>query len=209
YQGLFTFARPVQERLPVKIGSMRGPKSFEVAGEVSDGCHHALSYTRAAYEYGFEHFRNGAERAGKDPNEMDFGAWVVVAVGRDSAAAKQAARSMVGIYASSMPHEQLRRNGVDPDELAPIVDAIGGGDLAKGIELTSPELADRLSISGTPDEVTAKIRAEIEGTGVNHVIAAITDASLVKAFTGQSLDGVATVEEQLRLLAEDVMPSFR
>src|ERR671914_1340895 len=28
YQGLFTFARPVQERLPVKIGSMRGPKSF-------------------------------------------------------------------------------------------------------------------------------------------------------------------------------------
>ena len=209
YQGLFTFARPVQERLPVKIGSMRGPKSFEVAGENSDGCHHALSYTRAAYEYGFEHFRNGAVRAGKDPNEMDFGAWVVVAVGRDSAAAKQAARSMVGIYASSMPHEQLRRNGVDPDELTPIIDAIGAGDLAKGIELTSPELADRLSISGTPEEVTAKIRAEIEGTGVNHVIAAITDASLVKAFTGQSLDGVATVEEQLRLLAEDVMPSFR
>ena len=208
YNGLFTFARPVQEHLPVKIGSMRGPKSFEVAGEFSDGCHHALSYTRRAYDYGFEHFSIGAERAGKKPDELDFAAWVVTAVGRDSAAAKQAARSMVGIYASSMPHEQLERNGVDPAELTPIIEAIGAGDLAKGIELTSPELADKLSIAGTPDEVTAKIRTEIEGTGVNHVIAAVTDASLVKAFTGQTVEGVATVDEQLQLLADEVMPNF-
>lgn len=40
-------------------------------------------------------------------------------------------------------------------------------------------------------------------------IAAITDASLVKAFTGQTLEGVATVDEQLRLLADEVMPNFR
>ena len=209
YNGLFTFARPVQEHLPVKIGSMRGPKSFEVAGEFSDGCHHALSYTRQAYEYGYEHFSIGAERAGKKPDELDFAAWVVTAVGHDSAAAKEAARSMVGIYASSMPREQLERNGVDPAELTPIIEAIGAGDLAKGIELTSPKLADMLSIAGTPDEVTAKIRAEIDGTGVNHVIVAITDASLVKVFTGQTVEGVATVDEQLQLLADEVMPNFR
>jgi len=140
---------------------------------------------------------------------MDFAAWVVTAIGRDSTAEKQAARSMVGIYASSMPHEQLKRNGVDPASLTPIIEAIGAGDLAKGIELTSPELAEKLSISGTPEEVTSKIRTEIEGTGVNHFIAAITDASLVKAFTGQTLEGVATVDEQLRLLADEVMPNFR
>jgi hypothetical protein len=44
---------------------------------------------------------------------------------------------MVGIYASSMPAEQLERNGIDPTELKPIIDAIAAGDLAKGIELTS------------------------------------------------------------------------
>jgi 5,10-methylenetetrahydromethanopterin reductase len=209
YHGLFTFARPVQERVPVKIGSMRGPKSFEVAGEFSDGCHHALGYSREAYEYGFEHFRAGAERAGKDPNDLDFAAWVVTAVGRDSAAAKQAARSMVGIYASSMPKELLERNGVDPAELTPIVEAMNEGELAKSIELTSPELADKLSFSGTPEEVTDKIKAQLDGTGVNHYIAAITDADIVKAFTGQSVEGVATVDEQLRLLADEVMPSFR
>ncbi len=37
YEGLFTFARPVQERVPLKRGAMCGPKSFEAAGEWSDG----------------------------------------------------------------------------------------------------------------------------------------------------------------------------
>ncbi|NEK58465.1 LLM class flavin-dependent oxidoreductase [Geodermatophilus sabuli] len=207
YDGLFTFARPVQQRLPVKMGAMRGPKSFEAAAEHSDGCHHALSYSREAYEYAAQHLRIGAERAGKDWTTLDFGAWVVVAVGRDSAAAKDAARSMVGIYASSMPAEQLERNGVDPDSLTPIIAAIGGGDLAKGIELTTPEIAEKLSFAGTPEEVTAKIK-EIEPTGVNHLIAAITDASIVKTFTGRELPGVATVEEQLQLIHDEVMPAF-
>src|SRR5918997_826117 len=167
----------------------------------------AITYSREAYEYAAEHLRIGAERAGKDWTTLDFGAWVVVAVGRDSAAAKDAARSMVGIYASSMPAEQLERNGVDPDSLKPIIDAIGGGDLARGIELTTPEIAEKLSFAGTPAEVTAKIK-EIEPAGVNHLIAAITDASMVKAFTGRELAGVATVEEQLRLLHDEVMPQF-
>src|ERR687894_1442183 len=178
YDGLFTFARPVQERVPVKMGAMRGPRSFEAAAQFSDGCHHALSYSREAYEYAAEHLRIGAERAGKDWTTLDFGAWVVVAVGRDGAAAKDAARSMVGIYASSMPAEQLERNGVDPASLKPIIDAIAGGDLAKGIELTTPEIADKLSFSGTPEEVTAKIKA-IEPAGGHPLLAAITDASMV------------------------------
>jgi 5,10-methylenetetrahydromethanopterin reductase len=207
YDGLFTFARPVQEHLPVKMGAMRGPKSFEAAAEHSDGCHHALSYSREAYEYAAEHLRIGAQRAGKDWTTLDFGAWVVVAVGRDSAAAKDAARSMVGIYASSMPAEQLERHGIDAAQLKPIIDAIGGGDLARGIELTTPEIAEKLSFAGTPDEVTAKIK-EIEPTGVNHLIAAITDASIVKTFTGRELPGVASVDEQLQLIHDEVMPAF-
>src|ERR687896_2066625 len=208
YDGLFTFARPVQEHLPVKMGAMRGPKSFEAAAEHSDGCHHALSYSREAYEYAAEHLRIGAERAGEDWTTLDFGAWVVVAVGRDSAAAKDAARSMVGIYASSMPAEQLERHGIDAAQLKPIIDAIGSGDLAKGIELTTPEITEKLSFAGTPEEVTAKIKA-IEPTGVNHLIAAITDASIVKTFTGRELPGVATVEEQLQLIHDEVVPAFR
>ncbi|MEU5839821.1 LLM class flavin-dependent oxidoreductase [Streptomyces diacarni] len=208
YEGLFTFARPVQQRVPLKLGAMRGPRSFEAAGELSDGCHHALSYTRDAYEYAVRHIRAGAERAGKDWRALDIGAWVVFATGPDSAAAKDAARSMVGIYASSMPAEQLVRNGVDPAELKPVIDAIGAGDLARGIELTTDSLTERLSVSGTPRECAARIRDEIAPAGVNHVICAVTDRALVRAFTGRDLEGVADAATQLRAIHDEIMPAF-
>jgi 5,10-methylenetetrahydromethanopterin reductase len=208
YSGLFTFARPVQEHLPLKLGVMRGPKSFEAAGEISDGAHHALSYTRGAYDYFTEHVRIGAERAGKDWQSLDIGAWVVFAVGKDSGAAKEAARSMVGLYASSMPKEQLERNGVDPAALDPIIEALGKADMAKAIELTSPEIAEKLSIAGTPEECVAKIKSEIEPSGVNHLILAVTDVDLVKALMGRDLDNVGTAKDQLQMIHDDVMPAF-
>jgi 5,10-methylenetetrahydromethanopterin reductase len=208
YNGLFTFARPVQEHLPVKMGAMRGPKSFQASAEFSDGCHHALSYTREAYDYMVENCRIGAERAGKNVEDLDLGSWVVFSVAEDSAVAKDAARSMVGLYASSMPHEQLRRNGVEPDEVAPIIEAIGAGDMARGIELTSADLAERLSIAGTPEECVAKIKSEIEPAGVNHMILAITDAALVKALMGRELEGVPDINTQLQLVHDQVMPAF-
>lgn len=209
YSGLFTFARPVQERVPVKLGAMRGPKSFQLAGEISDGVHHALSYSRRAYEYMVENVRIGAERAGRDADSLDLGAWVVFATGADSKAAKDAARAMVGLYASAMPKEQLERNDVDPAELTDIVAAVGAGRVDQAFELTSPELADRLSIAGTPEECAEKINAQISGTGVNHMILAITDAALVKAFSGVDLPGVATMREQLQLVHDEVKPAVR
>jgi len=194
--------------LPVKMGAMRGPKSFEAAAEFSDGCHHALSYTREAYDYMMEHCAIGAERAGKNVADLDMGSWVVFSVAEDSAVAKDAARSMVGLYASSMPEEQLRRNGVEPEEVAPIIAAIGAGDMARGIELTTPDLAERLSIAGTPEEVTAKIKENVEPSGINHMILAITDAALVEALMGRKLEGVPDIDSQLQLVHDRVMPAF-
>lgn len=208
YSGLFTFARPVQERVPVKLGAMRGPKSFQVAGEFTDGVHHALSYTKRAYEFMVDNVRIGAERAGRDVNSLDLGAWIVFATGPDSRAAKDAARAMVGLYASAMPVEQLERNDVDPGELTDIIAAVGEGRVDRAFELTSPELADRLSVAGTPAECAEKIKTNITSTGVNHLILAITDAALVKAFSGMDLPGVATMREQLQLVHDEVMPAF-
>jgi 5,10-methylenetetrahydromethanopterin reductase len=207
YKGLFSFARPVQERLPVKMGAMRGPKSFQAAAELSDGCHHALSYTKDAYEYMYENMKIGAERAGKNVDDLDIGAWVVFATGEDSAIAKDAARSMVGLYASAMPDEQLERNGVSPASMKPIIDALGAGDLAGSIDATTPEIGETLSIAGTPEECVAKLK-EIQAAGVNHMILAITDATLVKTFMGREIEGVADVNTQLRLIHDRIMPEF-
>ena len=206
YSGLFTFARPVQEHLPLMIGAMRGPKSFQAAGELSDGCHHALSYSKEAYEFLVENLKIGAERAGKDWTALDIGAWCVITCAPDSAEAKRTARSIVAFYLSAMHDEQLERHGVDPDETKAIVEALGRGELETAYDLTSPEIAEKLSIAGTPEECVAKIR-EIESTGVNHMICCITDPAIVKAFTGRDVS-VPDVKGQLRLIHDEVMPAF-
>jgi 5,10-methylenetetrahydromethanopterin reductase len=206
YTGLFTFARPVQERVPLIIGAMRGPKSFQLAGEISDGCHHALSYSKEAYEYLVENVREGAERAGRDWKALDIGAWCVIVCAPDSDEAKRTARTMVAFYISSMPHEQLERHGINPADMQPIVEALGKGELDKALELTSPEVADKLSIAGTPEECAARIK-DIESTGVNHMILCVTDPAIVKTFTGRDV-AVPDVKGQLRLIAEQVMPAF-
>jgi 5,10-methylenetetrahydromethanopterin reductase len=113
---------------------------------------------------------------------------------------------MVAFYISSMPHEQLERHGIDPAEMVPIVEALGQGDLEKAFELTSPEVADKLSIAGTPEECLAKIQ-EIASTGVNHMILCITDPAIVKAFTGKDVD-VPDVNTQLTMIHDEVMPAF-
>src|SRR5688500_6955001 len=109
YSGLYTFARPVQDRIPLRMGGMKGPRSFETAGEIADGLHHALSYSREAYDYVAEHVRVGTARAGRDFGPFDLGAWVVTVVSEDGDAARWAARILVSFYISSMPDEQLQR----------------------------------------------------------------------------------------------------
>jgi len=208
YSGLFTAARPVQERLPLLMGGMKGPRSFIAAGELADGLHHALSYSREAYDYVVENVRTGADKAGRDFDALDIGAWVVTVVAEDSAAAKHAARILVAFYISSMPPEQLARHDIAMEEVQPVVDALAAGDVAGAIERFRPELAERLSIAGTPEECVEKIKADIEPAGVNHMILALSDAHLVEFFSGEKVDDVPGVNDQLKLVAERVMPAF-
>jgi 5,10-methylenetetrahydromethanopterin reductase len=208
YTGLFTAARPVQERIPLLMGGMKGPRSFEAAGEIADGLHHALSYSREAYDYMVEHVKVGADRAGRDMADLDVGAWVVTLVGDDSAAVKAAARILVAFYIPSMPPEQLARHGIDQAELQPIFDAFASGDVKKAIDLFDPAMAETLSIAGTPEEVVEKIKTDIEPAGVDHMILALSDAPLVEFFSGQKVENVPPIRRQLELVAERVMPAF-
>ncbi|MFT4088378.1 MAG: LLM class flavin-dependent oxidoreductase [Gordonia sp. (in: high G+C Gram-positive bacteria)] len=207
YSGLWTNARPVQKPLPFRMGCMKGPKSFEAAGEYADGMHLAIAYSREAWEYAAKHTKIGVDKAGKDWGTYDFGAWVTTVVSEDSAAAKEAARILAAFYIPSMPRDLIARHGLDPDDLQPIFNAFAAGDLEKVMELTTPELGDLLSVSGTPEEVVDKIKSDIAPAGVNHMVLAISDPTIVRVFSGRDVD-VPSVQEQLRLVADRVMPAF-
>jgi 5,10-methylenetetrahydromethanopterin reductase len=208
YNGLYTFARPVQDPIPIKMGAMKGPRSFETAGELADGVHHALSYSREAYDYMAARTQEGAAKAGKDAADLDMGAWCVTVVSEDSVAAKRAARLLVTFYVSAMPPEQVRRHGIDPAELKPVVDALNAGDIPAALEAFKPEHAEKLSLAGTPEEIVEKIKTDMQAAGVNHMILAIVDGAMVKAFTGEEVPGVTDTHSQLKMVADQIMPAF-
>jgi 5,10-methylenetetrahydromethanopterin reductase len=209
--GMFTSARPVQERMPIKIGAMRGPRSFEFAGEVCDGMHQALGYSREAIQYAADHVRIGAERAGRDWTELDIGAWGVACVAEDREAARECVRVLVAFYIPAMPIEQVQRHGLTQAQTQPIFDAFASGDVEKAIELTTPDLVEQLSFSGTPEDVVEQIRENVVPTGTNHVILALCDPTLAEIWRGRPVDGADAVphmKDQLRLIHDRVMPAF-
>jgi 5,10-methylenetetrahydromethanopterin reductase len=209
YSGLFTAARPVQQPLPVKLGAMTGPGSFRLAGEIADGVHVACAHSTEALGYAARNVFAGAERAGRRLGPgFDLCASTLGAISADSAAAKNAARIAAAFYIPSMAAKLIERHGIAYHDVRPIVDAFTRGDVVKALELTTPEMGERLSIGGTPQEWIERIRADIVPHGYNHIALSLVDPALVQSWSGWRPDGLPDLATQLELFATQVMPAL-
>ena len=143
-----------------------------------------------------DHVKKGAEKAGRDWRDLDLGAWLVMAVMEDGQAARETARIMAAFYLSAMPEQQLNRHGISGADIKPVLDAFAAGDVPKALELTTPELGEKFSVAGTPEEVVERLQRDILSTGVNHIISALVDPYLVKAFTGVDIPNAVDTHAQ-------------
>jgi 5,10-methylenetetrahydromethanopterin reductase len=205
YSGLQAMARPVQARLPLLIGAVGGPRSFQLAGEVGDGVH-CVGISRANSEFVVEHVAAGAERAGRDHRELDIAAACITCVAEDGAVAREAARAVVAGWLPSLPRNCIERHGLDYEEVAPIIEASRRGDTEQAIRLTTPEVTDALSVAGTPAECAERIRRDIVEPGIEHVVLALVDQPVVDAYGGPRLDDLPDTKRQLELVHDQLLP---
>jgi 5,10-methylenetetrahydromethanopterin reductase len=206
YASVTTAARPVQARLPLKIGAMGGPRSMELAGEISEGLHTACAYSGEALDYAASHFRAGAERAGRDSSELDLGCSLLGAIGPDGEAARRAGRLLAAFYIPSMPPALLERHGIDSADVDPINAAFAAGDIEQALAATPDELADRIVLAGEPDEWVAYLNGPYAAAGFTHALVSFADPFTVKAWTGRDVAGLPSYAEQVRLVGEQVLP---
>ncbi|WP_265521083.1 LLM class flavin-dependent oxidoreductase [Oerskovia flava] len=191
YSGVRTMARPVQEHLPLFVGGLGGPRSFELAGEVADGIECGSS-SRENSEYVAQHVRAGAARAGRDPGTLRLGASVLSAVGDDAAVAKEAAGAVAAAWLPTYPAPMLARHGLE-------------AGLDHGRRATAGEA---LTIAGTPEQCAERIRTDLVDAGIDHVLLALVDPTLVEIVTGTRPAGLPDAREQLRLVHDRVFPAF-
>jgi 5,10-methylenetetrahydromethanopterin reductase len=206
YSGVFTVARPVAARVPLLLAAMSGPLVLQLAGEIADGVYAACSFSQDALAFLIDNVRIGAERAGRDTAGLDLCVSLTTAVAEDPEAARRAARLKAAFYLPSMPQALIERHGVPFSEVEPINAAFARGDVADALRRTPDELADRFCIAGTPEEVAERIRREILPAGFNHVALALADAEIPRAWAGSEIPGLPTLSEQVKLIAERVVP---
>jgi 5,10-methylenetetrahydromethanopterin reductase len=127
-------------------------------------------------------------------------------VADDPVAARRAARLKAAFYLPSMPQALIERHGVPFSEIKPISAAFARGDVADALRRTPAELADRFCVAGTPEEVADRISREFLPAGFNHVSLALADAEIPRAWAGIEIPGLPTLSEQVRLIADRVLP---
>jgi 5,10-methylenetetrahydromethanopterin reductase len=208
YTGITTAARPVQDRLPLKIGAMSGPKSMELAGEIADGLHTACAYSPEALGYAVDRFRAGVERAGRAPDGLDLGDSLLGAVAPDGEVARRAARILAAFYIPSMPPALLERHGIEPSDVAAVTEAFAAGDVAGALKATPDEIADRLMLAGTPEDWVRWLTSSYAPAGFDHALVSFTDPFTLRAWAGIEVEGLPGLGEQVRLVGEQVIPEL-
>ena len=190
------------------MGGMKGPRSFETAGELADGLHQALSYSREAYDYAAEHVRIGAERAGtrlRRPRPRRVGGHRRVGGlgGGEAARPASSSRSTSPRCRPSSSHgtgsrrrSWSRRRGARRGDIAKargavparvLGEAVAGGDPGGG-RREDPQRHP--AVGRQPHDPRAVRRGPRE------------------AFSGEDVPNVPDIHGQLRLVAERVMPAF-
>jgi 5,10-methylenetetrahydromethanopterin reductase len=146
--------------VPIMIGAT-GLKMMEMTGEIADGA--VLNYC-VPPEYNHEALsalKTGAERVGRTLADIDRPQLMICSVHTDKAQALDGARWMLTQYLAQQPHI-AKASGVS-DEVVKKIQSILGWPATKeqiksAMPLVPDELVQRITASGTPEEVKAKVR---------------------------------------------------
>jgi len=146
--------------VPMMIGAT-GEKMMELTGEIADGA--VLNYC-VPPEYNLpalQQLEAGAKRAGRTLADIDRPQLMICSVHTDKAKALDGARWMLTQYIAQQPHITKASN--TPPETVKQIQSILGWPATKeqireAMKLVPDELVQRVTASGTPEEVKAKVR---------------------------------------------------
>lgn len=145
--------------VPLMIGAT-GMKMMELAGEIADGV--LLNYC-VPPEYNdsaLEHLRIGAERAGRKFEEIDRPQLIVCSVHTNKTVALDGARALLTQYLAQQPHI-AQASGVSEEVVKQIQGILGWPatkeQIKEAMKFVPDELVQRITASGTPEEVQAKV----------------------------------------------------
>ncbi len=167
--------------VPIYIGAT-GPMMMELTGEIADGA--VLNYC-VPPEYNdvaLEHLQRGAERAGRNIEEIDRPQLVVCSVHENRDEAIRGAKMLLTQYLAQQPHI-ARASGVSQETVKNIQSILGWPATKEQIEQAMVHVPDdlvlRITATGTPDEARARVREYMQRGATYPILYPLGDARLM------------------------------
>ncbi len=173
---------PLENPPPIYLAALR-PKMIEMAAEVGDGVIFNL-WPKGALAKMMEHVKIGAERAGKNPADVEVVNRAMVLVTDDKAEGRNLFRMAFAPYYATPVYNAFLAWAGYGDAAAAIREGWAEKDRAKTSGALSDELIDEIAIIGDEDEVRARIQEAADGGVDTHIIApmAATPEAVARTF---------------------------
>lgn len=154
-----TGARP--RSVPIYVGGT-GFQMLELAGEIADGVLLNYLVSPRYNEKAWESIRRGAERARRDPKEIDSPQLIACSIDEDADKAVELAKSHVTMTIGQQPHI-AKASGVSEDLIREVQERMGGwparpGGIEKAAEIVPDEVVRLITASGSPSDCEKKIK---------------------------------------------------
>jgi 5,10-methylenetetrahydromethanopterin reductase len=166
---------PIRPTIPIYFG-VTGPKALALAGEIADGVilneFVSLEYTKRAVEI----VRSSARAFGRDPDEVEIAASILVSVDTSTKMALDAARPLVALYLAEFPNV-ARESGIPAHLLNHIATIYRREGSQAAVELVTDAIVTHLTCAGTIAEVKEGL-ARRRGAGVNLPIASLAQSGM-------------------------------
>jgi probable F420-dependent oxidoreductase len=148
---------PVRTDIPIWIAALRGPL-IALGAEVADGViGHPIWSIPWMTERIPDDLKRGLDRAGKQRADVEFNAWLWVAVNNDRAQAIEDARATVAFYGGVAQYEEYFAAHGFREEARRLQEGVKRGDYLSVAGLVPDEMAETFVVCGGPDEVRKKI----------------------------------------------------
>lgn len=140
---------PHRPDVPIYVAALF-PRMLEIAGALADGV--LLTWpTPTTIARAVEHVALGARRAGREATAVDVGSLIPCAVADTAAAARDALRPAVGLYAGFFPrYNRLLAEAGFGEAVREIKTAFDRGGREAAAKVVPDELVDAVALAGTP-----------------------------------------------------------
>jgi alkanesulfonate monooxygenase SsuD/methylene tetrahydromethanopterin reductase-like flavin-dependent oxidoreductase (luciferase family) len=165
---------PFAERnvdVPVCLAAI-GPRLQELAGELADGIIVGSLHSPRSMEQTQQRIAAGADRAGRDPDDVSIWYYLTCCISTDSHRARALARSSL-VYLTQYPHYRRVYAEEGFDDIAQrVADLVRERAMDQAQAAISDEMIDRFCLAGTLAECRDQLRryADYPGTPILNLI---------------------------------------